>query len=427
MSETPGSERPEEDDGRRRAPYPGWSVEQPPRGWTAPDAAGPGWTSPGQQPEADRPDAGRPDAGRPAGPQPGGWQQGQPKQPGQAGWGTDPGWAWAAPTVKPGVIPLRPLGVGEILDGAVTTIRRNPGPMLGLSAIIAVITQLVGLVGNAVVLRDLQDLAAAPATATADEVFEAMTGVFAAGFVVLLVSWVATVVLTGVLTVVVGRAVLGQHLSTAEAWALARPRLLRLLLLTLVFVLIVAAPLLLAGLFTALVVAAAGPGAAALVVLMFFVAAPLTVWLYVRYTLATPALMLESTAAGGGGSRAIGIGLALRRSAELVRQSWWRVFGILLLIFLIAIIVGQVVQVPFSIPYMFVDPFDPETITSFGMLALSALGGVVSTTIVAPFLAAAIALLYVDRRIRREGLDIDLARAAGVTIPGRTDQPPPGR
>ncbi|MFW6204678.1 MAG: hypothetical protein ACOC96_06875, partial [Actinomycetota bacterium] len=63
MSETPGSERPEEDDGRRRAPYPGWSVEQPPRGWTGPDAAGPGWTSPGEQPEAGRPEAGRPDAG----------------------------------------------------------------------------------------------------------------------------------------------------------------------------------------------------------------------------------------------------------------------------------------------------------------------------------------------------------------------------
>ena len=32
-----------------------------------------------------------------------------------------------APQAVAGVIPLRPLGVGEILDGAVTTIRRNPG------------------------------------------------------------------------------------------------------------------------------------------------------------------------------------------------------------------------------------------------------------------------------------------------------------
>jgi hypothetical protein len=65
--------------------------------------------------------------------------------------------------------------------------------------------------------------------------------------------------------------------------------------------------------------------------------------------------------------------------------------------------------------------------TSLGVLSLSALGGIVSTTITAPFLAAAVALLYIDRRIRREALDVELARAAGVTIPGRTDQSPPMR
>lgn len=407
MSETPGSERPQDDDGRRRAPYPGWSAEQPPRqGWTAPDDSDSGWTSPGQQ----------------------SGEQAQPaNQPG-SGWGPGPGWGWQAPTVKPGVIPLRPLGVGEILDGAVTTIRRNPGPMLGLSAIVAVITQLVGLVGNWVVFRDVQDIAASPESATAGEVLDAVTGIFATTLVILVVSWVATVILTGILTVVVGRAVLGQHLTTAQAWATARPRLLRLLLLTVVFALIVAAPFLLTTLFAVVVIAGGGGDAgAALVTLMLLLAVPLTIWLYVRYTLATPALMLESRPSGGGGSRPVGIGLALRRSGELVQRSWWRVFGVLLLIWLIALIVGQVVQVPFSIPYLFVDPFDPEAMTSLGILTLSALGGVVSTAIVAPFLAAATALLYVDRRIRREGLDIDLARAAGVTIPGRTDQPPSGR
>ncbi len=419
MSDTPGAERPQDDDGRRQAPYPGWTVEPPPQqGWTPPGESGTGWTSPGQPADPEQPEGTQ----RPR------WQPEGSADQRQAGWATGPGWDWPAPTVKPGVIPLRPLGVGEILDGAVTTIRRNPGPMLGLSVIVAIITQLVGLAGNWVILGDIQDLASVPETATASEVFGAMTGLFAATAVILLVSWVATVILTGVLTVVVGRAVLGQHLSTAQAWAMARPRLLRLLLLTLVFALIVAAPLLVATLFTGVVVASgSGPGGGALATLMVLIAIPATIWLYVRYTLATPALMLESTQTAGGVSRAIGIGLALRRSAELVRQSWWRVFGILLLIWLIAFIVGQVVQVPFSIPYLFVDPFDPEAMASLGMLALSALGGVVSTAIVAPFLAAATALLYVDRRIRREGLDIDLARAAGVSIPGRTDQPPPGR
>ncbi|HZQ38160.1 MAG TPA: hypothetical protein VFD32_19680, partial [Dehalococcoidia bacterium] len=45
---------------------------------------------------------------------------------------------------------------------------------------------------------------------------------------------------------------------------------------------------------------------------------PVAIFLYVRWSLAIPALFAERT--GGAG--------ALRRSAELVSGSWWRVFGI---------------------------------------------------------------------------------------------------
>ena len=49
---------------------------------------------------------------------------------------------------QPGVVPLRPLALGELLDGAIKIIRRYPRPTLGLSAAIAaVVTVLnVGLV-----------------------------------------------------------------------------------------------------------------------------------------------------------------------------------------------------------------------------------------------------------------------------------------
>ncbi len=70
---------------------------------------------------------------------------------------------------------------------------------------------------------------------------------------------------------------------------------------------------------------------------------------------------------------------------------------------------------------------DPAEGIGFGALLLIALGGVLATAVTAPFVAGAVALLYVDRRIRAEGLDIELARAAGVTIPGRTDAPPSGQ
>ncbi len=42
------------------------------------------------------------------------------------------------------------------------------------------------------------------------------------------------------------------------------------------------------------------------------------------------------------------------------------------------------------------------------------LATLVSSIVVIPFSAGIVSLLYIDRRIRREALDIELARAAGV-------------
>ena len=91
---------------------------------------------------------------------------------------------------------------------------------------------------------------------------------------------------------------------------------------------------------------------------------------------------------------------------------------------LIVVIISQVISVPFSLPFFAIgdEPSDSEFLLT---LVLTALGGIVGSTITAPFTAAAPVLLYVDRRIRREGLDIELARAVGVTIPGRSDAGPP--
>ncbi|HZY26736.1 MAG TPA: hypothetical protein VFE49_00635 [Jiangellaceae bacterium] len=412
MSQTPGWERPSDDSSgpdTGQPPYPGWSTRQPPE---------PGWTAPGQPAEREQPATG-------ASPPPSGsgWgQQPPPVAPGASGWG------WAPPpAVKPGVISLRPLGVGEILDGAVTTIRRNPGPMLGLSAIVAVLTQLLGLGVGYLLLRGAPALESLEPTASPGEVFEAVAGLLGASAIVAVVTWVATVVLTGILTVVVSRAVLGEKMSAGQAWRAARGRLPRLLLLTVVYSLIWVAPFLAVTLvaFALGAVGADGGTIAAITVLLALAAVPMTIWLYVRYALSGPSLMLESTSPEPGEpSRPVGVAGALRRSGELVKGSWWRVFGILLLVLLIVVIISQVISVPFSLPFFLVgdQPSDSEFLLT---LVVSALGGIVASTFTAPFTAAATVLLYVDRRIRREGLDIELARAAGVTIPGRTDAGPP--
>jgi hypothetical protein len=45
---------------------------------------------------------------------------------------------------------------------------------------------------------------------------------------------------------------------------------------------------------------------------------------------------------------------------------------------------------------------------------LTAIGGVISGTLVRPFSAGVIALLYIDRRMRAEALDLTLQQAAAT-------------
>jgi len=106
---------------------------------------------------------------------------------------------------------------------------------------------------------------------------------------------------------------------------------------------------------------------------------------------------------------------ALRRSGVLVRRSWWRIFWILVLTVVIASFVSQVLRIPFVIfgggatgLSRLTDPTGAGTAT----LVLSYIGAGVAQTIVAPFTAGVRALLYVDRRMRAEGLDVALAAAA---------------
>jgi len=111
--------------------------------------------------------------------------------------------------------------------------------------------------------------------------------------------------------------------------------------------------------------------------------------------LATPALILERAS----------IGTALRRGFGLARTSFWRVLGIYLLTSILVTVLSFVISIPFD-----------QIGLIFGIgpasFAFSLLGGIVANWVTIPVLAAVVALLYIDVRIRTEGLDVELARAA---------------
>ncbi|MEU1269073.1 hypothetical protein [Streptomyces sp. NPDC005799] len=386
-----------------------WSKDQPPAGqWSAPT----GPASPGQAPPPPPPGPGwgGPPPGGPGGPgAPGGWGgYGGP----YGGWG---GGAWGGPppAAKPGVIPLRPLGVGEILDGAVSTMRTYWRTVLGISLTVAVVTQIVVVLLQGLALNDRETAETlSDPSASLSEVTRAMGDTMLNTSVVFLVSLIGTITATALLTTVTSRAVLGRPVTAGEAWRDARPQVPKLFGL-IFLLLLIAAGVILGGALPGILVAVAGSGdaGAALAILGSLAAGIVALWLMIRFSLASPALMLEKQS----------IVKSMSRSVKLVRGSWWRVFGIQLLATVIANIVASIVVIPFT---FIAAAFGSDGIVNFfnsggtdagwTFLIISGIGAVIGSMITFPITAGVTVLLYIDQRIRREALDLDLARAAGV-------------
>ena len=340
-------------------------------------------------------------------PQYGATQYGAPQYgaglPGVAGWGAVP----LAP--KPGVIPLRPLTVGEILDGAVSYIRRDPKTVLGISACFALVIAVLQFVALAVASGSF--LSTGGATSSPFDGLAADLASATASIVQYAVTWVIGVIATGLLTVVMGQAVLGRRVTLSQTWGRTSSRLLPLFGLTLLIAVAVG------GLSTI------GIGIAVLLgwalsnvdialgivvgVVVGIAVLLLALWANIRLLLAPVALILEGA----------GVITSMRRSWALVAGAWWRTFGIYLLGSILAAIVSSVIAIPFALVgtvLSVVSLSGGDSSTPIGYYLGLSLATLVSTLVVIPFTSGVVALLYIDRRIRREALDIELSRAAGI-------------
>ncbi|NAZ82517.1 hypothetical protein GTR02_11865 [Kineococcus sp. R8] len=395
--------------------------------WHAPDAGDDAAAgTPAGEPGGWGPVPGPPAAGPGAPPAPGAPAPGAPA-PGGAAQGTGGGWgeprwndrtgAWdrPPPSVQPGIVPLRPLGLGEICDGAFRAFRQNPRVMVGLSAIVVLATQLVSLVATVVLTRDLVGLFEQLGSATATPSFSDVAGTLQRSIplyaVVTLLQSIAVLVLNGMLIVAVSRAVLGRTVTLGELWRQTRHRVPALVGLSLVVSLVptlIGLVLLAPGVLV--LVGADGDGAIATGVALTLVGAlawlVLAVFIGVRWALATPALLLEQ----------LTVRESVRRSSRLVRGTFWRTFGILALTLVVVYVVVTAVGFPFSVVGQLIGTvlLDGGSTTT-GLVvqqAVASIGTMLGSVVAFPFLASVTALVYVDLRMRREGLDVELHRAA---------------
>lgn len=348
---------------------------------------------------------------------------------GGAPYGGPPGWGAWAPPPKPGVIPLTPLRLGDILGGAFSTLGRYWKQLFGMGAVvfggalaIMVVTVVIAYSAVSGHLHTVFSLSADEDPPASDVI----PLVIALGIICLLaviVFSVATAMMYATVPTVLQEAVLGRPTTFSAVWRRAWSRVPTVIGTVILTYLIALIPMVLvvAGFF-ALVIGsitlAHDTGTALWVVLGFvgaFATAPLAIWLCVKFCLAPSAAVFEGQSAVA----------SLRRSAQLVRGDWWRIFGTGLLALILASVASYIVQIPFSFLGMFsgiiggttLDEDPNPTAIVFAMsgyMVIMALGQLVSQFITAVFPPLVTGLLYVDRRMRTENLGPALAEAAGV-------------
>jgi hypothetical protein len=291
------------------------------------------------------------------------------------------------------------LTLGDILDGAVKAVRFNPRSMVGLSSLVLA----VFLVPSAALGIGANHLAARALSRFGPEA-QAFVGI-PSSLIQAAFTTLATALLSGLLIHVVGQSVLGRKPDIGQTWRSTRqriPSLVAVSILTGLFSLLATA--LLIGPGVLLIVNDNIAAGAVLLVIGMPVLIVVTVAFSTKISMAGPAIVLEVH----------GVRAGIRRSFALTKGAFWRILGITLLAGILAGLAGSLLQLPFSIVGTAIaataglDTESGQMVVTFVSHLSALLAGAITT----PFVAAVAGLLYIDRRMRLEALDVVLVREA---------------
>ncbi|MCT9088315.1 hypothetical protein N4G70_05480 [Streptomyces sp. ASQP_92] len=331
------------------------------------------------------------------------------------------------PPPKPGVIPLRPLNLGDILGGSFSALGRHWKQLFGMAVVAYGLAALLmgGAAAIAVAavydhLRHLDHVVnstyrVVPARSDVQPVVIAGSAVV----IFAMVMWlVAMALLCSAVPAVLQDAVLGRRSTFSAVWRRAWSRFPAVLgTVAVQCAALMGMTLLLVVVPMAMFLSASRHHAPSSLPLLLFalgalVLTPVGTWLWVRFGFAPAIAVLEN-------QRPLE---ALRRSAHLVRGVWWRTFGILILVVMISGVIGYFVQLPLTyggmfatMPLMLADDSTGSVALAITIFVVMYLAGMVISQFVSTTLPQlATGLLYIDQRIRREDLALALADAAGI-------------
>lgn len=318
---------------------------------------------------------------------------------------------------KPGIIPLRPLSIGDIYQGAFAAIKTNARTMFGFTAALLGVVLVISIGINYAIINLVLPNYLSPSSPYA-AVFTSLSGSFSqlGGS---LLQVLATVLLSGLIVVAVSRSVLGRVASSKEVWERTKSKFLPLIGLNIITS-IISGLMMIIGIVVFFVLLASvastaktdreflqdlGVSLVGLLILMV-ISALVSSYLSIKFSVASPAMVLEN----------LGVFAAIGRSWSLTRGNFWRLFGINILTAIITSMVAGIfggIAGALGAIFVVVGSSSPEDViaslnTTYILIMVMS---TIAQLLILPFTSSVNALLYIDLRMRKEGLDVELRNA----------------
>lgn len=319
---------------------------------------------------------------------------------------------------KPGIIPLRPLSIGDIYQGAFAAIKTNVRTMFGFTTALLGVAIVISIGINYLIINLVL-----PSYINTNSPYASVFGSVFTTFSQLggtLLQNLATVLLSGLIVVAVSRSVLGRVASSKEVWERTKSKFLPLIGLNIITS-IISGLMMIIGIVVFFVLLASvastaktdreflqdlGVSLVGLLILMVISALVSSYLLYIKFSVAPPAMVLEN----------LGVFASIGRSWSLTRGNFWRLFGINILTTIItSMVAGIFVGIADALGAIFivVGSSSPEDMlaslnTTYILIMVMS---TIAQLLILPFTSSVNALLYIDLRMRKEGLDVELRNA----------------
>ncbi len=281
---------------------------------------------------------------------------------------------------------LKPLGVGDILDGTFSLYRNHFTLFIGIASIYFIANIIEYSVKGILAKSELNTIIAA------------------------IVSMPLILLSMGGIVVAATRVFLGGEITSLASLKHTLPKLWTLIYCRLIWLLAMMVPIIVIFLSLGSVRSA---GALALPIMLAVICVPIMIYVSVRWVFYVETVMIEDYS---------GVS-AMRRSSELVQENWWRVFGIICLILISSYAVKYILENSLGIVLISANlagGTDLMTLIKWSILdnvldtnsypfyVIMTCTQIVLKALVLPIWVIGVVLLYFDRRVRKEGYDIEI-------------------